>query len=82
MTHNPNSDQRAADNMNEPITITWKPCADELPEPHTDVLVALQDIEELVWIGHFDGMHWRDMDDLLFSGEVTSWADLPEPPRP
>lgn len=86
MTRNPNADQRAADNMNEPvihpITITWRFCTNELPEPHHVVLVALSDSDELVWTGYHDGKYWRDLNDLKFNGEVTSWAELPEPPRP
>jgi hypothetical protein len=66
--------------MSEPITIAWQPCEDELPEPHRAVLVHLSDTDELVWIGYHDGGFWRGVDDIKFAGEITHWADLPEPP--
>ena len=59
--------------------ITWRSCADELPDDEATVLLHLDDDE--VWTGFRDGDDWRYLSADLVSQPVLHWAHFPEPPK-
>ena len=70
---------------------TWIPCAVELPDADTTVLVSNPNWpNEPVWMGFYEDDHWTSaegmwLDDEPDSGsetaEPTHWKHLPEPPE-
>jgi hypothetical protein len=58
--------------------ISWKRCADELPDDDNTVLLALIDGE--VCTGFRDAGIWRDVTAAKIPVEVTWWAQFPDSP--
>ena len=65
-------------------TITWHPVADGLPDPASNVLLALSDgtsCEGFLEDEPGDRNVWRDVTaEQLGDGVVTHWAEMPKGP--
>lgn len=66
-------------------TIDWiaTQCGKHLPDSDTTVMVTLDDDDERVWLGYYDGERWVDATTGgQFGRNVIAWTDMPEGFRP
>ena len=59
----------------------WIKCSDRMPERFTDSLVT---DGERVGVKWWDGDKWdcwAENDFVIYSGDITNWMPLPEPPE-
>lgn len=62
------------------LAAAWVPCAERMPEPETQVLVATGDAQFPITIGYWDGDEWWTQDYCALHPEA--WMPLPALPAP
>lgn len=59
----------------------WIKCSDRMPDRFTDSLVTDGKRVGVKWWGGDKWDCWAENDFVIYSGNITHWMPLPEPPE-